>query len=116
MSGSEKLSGIEPGQRVFLVRMQGREVLDHFDIRREAGGHNRGVVQEFRGVKVREALELDFASATEKPAILCGVELIEERAEQNQLERRHAVDGDDQTEAATVRGQCPCAVQDTRAG
>ena len=60
--------------------MQGREVLADFDIAREAGGNNRGVVKEFRGVKVHEALELDFAGATQNPAVLCGVELIEEPA------------------------------------
>lgn len=78
---------LQSGQRVFSVRMQGRVVLDHYDITRAAGGHNRGVVQEFRGVKVREALELDFASATQNPAILCGVELIEEAADEAAMVR-----------------------------
>jgi len=71
---------LQPGQRIFSVRMQGRAVLDGFDIAREAGGNRRGVLKEFRGVKVHEALELAFASATQNPAVLCGVELIEEPA------------------------------------
>jgi len=73
--------GLLPGQRVFSVRMQGAEVLRDFDVAREAGAVNRGVVKEFRGVKIHEALELEFATATENPAILCGVELIEELAD-----------------------------------
>jgi len=73
--------GLQPGQRVFSVRMQGREVLTDFDIAREAGGNHRGVMKEFRGVNVLEALELDFVSSTQPPAVLCGVELIEESAE-----------------------------------
>jgi len=70
---------LQPGQRVFSVRLQGRAVLEDFDIVREAGGDRRGIVKEFRGVKVHGALQLDFASATQNPAILCGVELILEK-------------------------------------
>ena len=71
---------VSPGQRVFSVRMQGQQVLDKLDIVQEAGGAHRGLVKEFRGVTIHEALELEFDSATAEPAILCGVELIEERA------------------------------------
>lgn len=71
---------LSPGQRVFSVRMQGQQVLAELDIVREAGGAHRGLVKEFRGVTIHEALELEFDSATAEPAILCGVELIEERA------------------------------------
>lgn len=77
--------GLPAGQRVFSVQLQGREVLADFDIAREAGGGNRGgnrgVVKEFRGVTIHEALEIEFHSATEEPAILCGVELVEEPAD-----------------------------------
>jgi hypothetical protein len=69
-----------PGQRVFSVRMQGRNVLEDFDIVRAAGGARRGLIQEFRGVQVHEALELEFTASTPRPAILCGVELIEQSA------------------------------------
>jgi hypothetical protein len=43
---------LRSGQRVFSVRMQGREVLKDFDVAREAGGAHRGVVKELRGVRV----------------------------------------------------------------
>ncbi len=72
--------GLAPGERVFAVRMQGREVLAEFDIAREAQGPNRGVVREFRDVVIQDALELEFTSATEHPAVLCGIELIEDAA------------------------------------
>jgi len=72
--------GLAPGQRIFSVRLQGREVLADFDIAREAGGVNRSVVKEFRGVQVHDALEIEFAGSSENPAVLCGVELIEEPA------------------------------------
>jgi hypothetical protein len=73
--------GLSPGQRVFSVRMQGQPVLTDFDIALEAGGADRGVVREFPGVLIDEALELEFTASTGRPALLCGVELIEEPAE-----------------------------------
>ncbi len=69
---------IGPGERVFSVRLQGKEVLGDFDIAREAGGPNRGVVRTFEGVRIANALEVEFIAKTGKPALLCGVELIEE--------------------------------------
>jgi hypothetical protein len=71
---------LRSGQRVFSVRMQGREVLKDFDVAREAGGAHRGVVKELRGVRVQDAIQIEFASTTENPPILCGVALIEESA------------------------------------
>jgi hypothetical protein len=69
---------IGPGERVFSVRMQGKDVLKDFDVVREAGGANHGVAREFRGVRVAGALEIEFLANSEKPAILCGVEMVEE--------------------------------------
>jgi hypothetical protein len=80
--------GLSPGQRVFSVRMQGQPVLTDFDVAREAGGANRGVVREFTGVLIHEALELEFAASTGHPALLCGVELIEEPAEGERSDSR----------------------------
>jgi hypothetical protein len=72
--------GLAPGQRVFSVRLQGQQVLNDFDVAREADGPDRGLVRQFSGVRVKQALEIDFVASTEKPAILCGVEMIEEVA------------------------------------
>lgn len=73
---------VQPGQRVFSVRLQGREVLKDFDILKEAGGMHRGVVREFRGVRAHEAVTLDFAPSATEPPVISGVELIaEDRAE-----------------------------------
>ncbi len=94
--------GLLPGQRVFSVRMQGAEVLRDFDVAGEAGAVNRGVVKEFRGVKIHEALELEFATATENPAILCGV--IEELAD-SQTTRPLRVSGAENEPASPGRRQ-----------
>jgi len=69
---------LRPGDRVFSVTSAGREVLRDFDIVREAGAVRRGLVREFRGIRCRDALELGFHARTAKPALISGVELIEE--------------------------------------
>lgn len=70
---------IRAGQRVFDVQLQGRTVLSAFDILKQADGSHRGVVREFRGVQAGETLEIGFVPSTEKPPLICGVELIAEK-------------------------------------
>jgi hypothetical protein len=69
---------LKPGDRVFDVRVQGRRVLDDFDVVREAGGPHRAVVKEVRGVRVNDELRLSFHPTGKRPAILCGVEVVAE--------------------------------------
>ncbi len=75
-----ELEGKRPGERVFDVRVQGRSALRRFDIARAAGGPNREVVKELRGVKVRDDLviELKPASGSSAPPLLSAVELAAE--------------------------------------
>jgi len=70
---------IGAGQRVFDVQLQGKTVLSAFDILKQAGGSHRGIVREFRGVPVGEALEIGFVPSTARPPLICGVELIAEK-------------------------------------
>jgi outer membrane protein assembly factor BamB len=67
---------LRAGQRVFAVKLQGRAVLPSLDIVKEAGGPNRGIVREFRGVKATDALEIEFVPRSAKPPLICGVELV----------------------------------------
>ncbi len=69
-----------PGERVFSVRIQGRDVLTDFDIVEEAGGPNRGLVHRFPGVRATDAVTVEFVSQAELPALVCGVELVEEES------------------------------------
>ncbi|MBI5822117.1 MAG: PQQ-binding-like beta-propeller repeat protein [Verrucomicrobia bacterium] len=69
---------IRAGQRVFDVKLQGREVLSSLDVLKQAGGPRRGIVREFRGIKATEALEIEFVARSSKPPLICGVELIAE--------------------------------------
>ncbi|HUT22982.1 MAG TPA: PQQ-binding-like beta-propeller repeat protein [Sumerlaeia bacterium] len=50
----------EPGERVFHILLQGEVVAKDFDIVDEAGGANRAVVKEFRGVKARDNLKIEL--------------------------------------------------------
>ncbi|MCB1125114.1 MAG: PQQ-binding-like beta-propeller repeat protein, partial [Verrucomicrobiae bacterium] len=70
---------LAPGDRVFSVMLQGREVLGDFDIAAEAGGSWRGLMKEFTGVPADETLVLTLqpASGSVFPPLLCGLEMVE---------------------------------------
>ncbi|HUT95689.1 MAG TPA: PQQ-binding-like beta-propeller repeat protein [Thermoguttaceae bacterium] len=63
-----------PGDRVFSVAIQGREVLEDFDVVREAGGPMRGVVKQFGGIRVDRDLSISFTPKAGRP-LVCGVRL-----------------------------------------
>jgi hypothetical protein len=69
---------LKPGDRQFDVIVQGRRVLNHFDIVKEAGRPNKTVVKEVHGVSVSGELRVSFRPAGSHPAILCGIEVVEE--------------------------------------
>lgn len=70
----------QSGPRVFSVALQGREVLNSFDIAAAAGGPCVVIAKEFRGVPVSDDLSITLtpAPATHAPPLLCGVELLAE--------------------------------------
>jgi outer membrane protein assembly factor BamB len=71
---------LQPGQRVFDVSLQDRPVLSNFDIVREAGGALRGVVREFKHIRVGPQLTVGLKPATSSKhrPVLSGVEMIAE--------------------------------------
>lgn len=71
---------LQPGQRVFDVEIQGRPALTQFDVVKEAGCSNRGVVKEIQGVAVTKDLEVRFKKSpgATLPPVLSGLELIQE--------------------------------------
>jgi hypothetical protein len=68
---------LEPGQRVFDVALQGKPVLDAFDIVKQAGGPNKSLIKEFKNVKIGHELKLLFKASAATP-ILGGVEIVAE--------------------------------------
>ncbi|HEX5268865.1 MAG TPA: malectin domain-containing carbohydrate-binding protein, partial [Gemmataceae bacterium] len=80
-----RLTFVEPdrlseGQRVFDVGLQGETVLRGLDVVREAGGPSRGLVKEFKGVRVVKELlvTLTPTGPAENGPVLCGVEAVQE--------------------------------------
>ena len=67
--------GLQPGQRVFSVALQGKEVLRDFDVAGEAGGPNRGVVRTFRDIRVSDDLTISFRPKVGRP-LVSGVRLV----------------------------------------
>ena len=66
---------LKPGRRIFSVGLQGEEVLNDTDVVKAAGGRMRGIVKEFKNVKVGRTLELNF-TAKFGASILSGIELL----------------------------------------
>ncbi|MBN2311778.1 MAG: hypothetical protein JXR94_22555, partial [Candidatus Hydrogenedentes bacterium] len=78
-----ELQDLAPGQRIFSASLQGRQVLDAFDIAKAAGGPRRTVMREFTGVMVKDELAIRLTSdpgAAVQAPLLCGVEVIAEPA------------------------------------
>ena len=73
-----EVENLRPGQRVFGISLQGKELLKDFDVVREAGGVRRAVMQEFKGVKADHQLKITLTPRGDKPPILCGIEVIAE--------------------------------------
>lgn len=70
---------VQAGERVFNVSLQGKQVMDQFDIIREAGEFRKGIVKQFNDVSVEKDLVIEMqpskASSTKEP-ILCGIEVV----------------------------------------
>jgi hypothetical protein len=69
------------GQRVFDVALQDKPVLERFDIVKEAGGRNRVLLKEIKGVELKDRLTLSFTGADTSAAaapLLCGLEIVRE--------------------------------------
>jgi len=68
------------GKRVFDIKLQGKVAAEGFDPFQAAGGRNRAVVKEFRGVEAGEKLTLEFVpktagTATDQLPVLQGIEV-----------------------------------------
>jgi len=73
----------EPGTRVFDIKLQGQLAEKGFDVVKEAGGRNKAVVREFKGIEAKDKLRIDLVPAVSKPTkeqlpILQGVEVVRE--------------------------------------
>jgi outer membrane protein assembly factor BamB len=69
--------GLPAGRRVFDVALQGKEVLHGLDVSAAAGGPDRALVKEVRGVKAAKELRVTLTAAAGR-TVLCGVEVLTE--------------------------------------
>jgi hypothetical protein len=76
---AETYEGItEAGQRVFSVTINDKVVLPDFDVYKIAGGLQKPVVKEFKGIEVKNGrILIGFVANTENPEIN-GIEILSE--------------------------------------
>ncbi|MBC8354367.1 MAG: PQQ-binding-like beta-propeller repeat protein [Planctomycetes bacterium] len=70
-------SQVSEGERVFDVALQGKPVLQGFDIRKEAGGSDQVVVRSFNSAATNGTIEVTFARRSGRP-LLSGIEIVSE--------------------------------------
>jgi hypothetical protein len=51
------------------------------DIVRQSGGTHRGLILESKGIPIKDSLRVEFAARTQRPPLICGVEMIAEHWE-----------------------------------
>ncbi len=81
--GFAELGDAGKGQRVFDIKLQGRQLAMAVDIRKEAGGPNRAMVREFKGIRVRRDLTIELVPKVQNPTqgqapLISTLELIRE--------------------------------------
>jgi outer membrane protein assembly factor BamB len=75
----------QPGVRVFDVKLQGKTVLEKFDIAATAGGRDKAVFREFSGIEVSDKLLLELVPRNPSPKsdaelpILQAIEIVREK-------------------------------------
>jgi len=70
---------IEPGRRLFDVALQGKTVLENFDIIKETQSPHIGLMKEFTQVNISDTLTVSLnAAADDFETIICGIEIIAE--------------------------------------
>ena len=65
------------GRRIFHVALQGKTVLEDFDVAAAAGGPLREVVRELKGIRAGDELKLTFTPVTGEP-VISGIEIVAE--------------------------------------
>jgi len=72
-----ELENKHPGERVFNVAIQGRTLLENFDIVSETGKWDKEIIKSFSGIKAGNLLKIDL-TPVKGNTILSGIELIQD--------------------------------------
>ena len=68
---------IEEGQRVFDIAVEGKTVLEDFDIVKKAGGANIGIVKEFTALSSSGDVDISLKPKEDSlETVICGIEII----------------------------------------
>ncbi len=78
-----ELDNKEPGRRVFDIKLQGQVAAKAVDVLREAGGPNKPLIKEFKGIQSDGELSIELVPAAANPApdeqpVLQGIEVVRE--------------------------------------
>ncbi len=76
-----ELENKKPGERVFNIALQEKEVVHEFDIVREAGSVNKPIVKTFTKIPVKDVLKIQCSSVDRNAKVLpllCGIEVVRE--------------------------------------
>ena len=69
-----EIEDIQPGDRVFDVSLQGKRVLEDFDVIGETGSRRRSLTKTFPDVTIDRKLRIGLKSQGKLPPLLCGFE------------------------------------------
>ena len=69
---------VEPGGRVFDVKVQGRTVISRLDIAKEAGGRNRALAKKIAEVSAKGTMTVELVPVKGRAPLLCAMEIVEE--------------------------------------
>ena len=72
-----ELAGLEPGARVFDIRVQNTIVAENVDIAGQAGGPLKALAKAFSGIAASKTMLIELLPKTGRP-LLCGLALEEE--------------------------------------
>jgi len=68
--------GLDPGERVFNVRIQGEDAITGLDVTAAAGGADRAWSREFQGVAAQGTLTIELVPVRGRLPVICAVEVL----------------------------------------
>ena len=69
-----ELDDIQPGDRVFDISLQGKTVLENFDVIGETGSRRRSLTKTFPDMTIDRKLRIGMKSRGKLPPLLSGFE------------------------------------------
>ena len=68
-----------PGERLFNVKIQGKNVLSRLDIAAAAGGANRALVKKMPNTEANGTMSIELVPVAGHVPLICSVEIIERK-------------------------------------